>query len=314
MTDTDKPLSDLTSAGALADGDTGDNIYITRGGNSRRARLATLTGVPSALSTLQATVAAMREVLTADRTYYVRTDGSDSNTGLVDSAGGAFLTLQHAYDVVANTIDCAGNNVTIQLGAGTFTAGIDAQAPIVGNGSIRVNGDTATPSNCVLSVTNAHGILNRVGTKIVVGGIDFRTTTAGNCIWAYKGSNIIVDGAIIMGACAGDHFVATEGGLIEITTNYTINGSAVNHWHAFGRGEIICQNRTITLTGTPAFSGNFAGNAFAIHFVSGNTFSGSATGSRYLVHKNGVIDTNGGGATYLPGNSTVGAATGGQYI
>lgn len=258
----------------------------------------------------------MRERLTANRTYYVRSDGSDSNTGLVDSAGGAFLTIQHAYNVIADTIDCAGFSPIIQVKNGTFTAGLDVTKPIVGAGTLFLVGNVSDPTQVLLTVTNAHCILNRIAGLIVdIGGFTLRTTTAGNCVWAYRGGMINVSGAVRMSTSAGDHFTSTEGGLIEILANYTISGSAVNHWHAYDLGKIICQNKTITFTGGQAFSGNFAGNAQAAHYVDGCTFAGTGpTGSRYLVHKNGVIDTNGGGATYLPGNSTNGTATGGQYI
>jgi hypothetical protein len=49
-------------------------------------------------------------------------------------------------------------------------------------------------------------------------------------------------------------------------------------------------------------------------YVSGATFAGSATGPRYVVSLNGVINTFGGGASVFPGNSAGSIATGGQYV
>jgi hypothetical protein len=54
-----------------------------------------------------------REVLTANRTYYVSTTGSDTtNNGL--STGSLFATLQKAWNV-ATTLDLARFSVTIQM-------------------------------------------------------------------------------------------------------------------------------------------------------------------------------------------------------
>lgn len=77
----------------------------------------------------------------------------------------------------------------------------------------------------------------------------------------------------------------------------------------------MTSDRTVTLTGTPAFSQSyvFADDTSLIRATS-MTFSGSATGKRYDVATNGVINTNGGGATYFPGSVAGTTATGGQYV
>ena len=151
-----------------------------------------------------------------------------------------------------------------------------------------------------------------------VKGYKLATTSAGNCIWAYLGGEVDISGNMEFGASAGDHVTASEGGRAIFTTGctaYKISGAAVNHWHVYGGGEIIAQNMTVTITGTPAFSGNFCGSAQGVVYCSGDTFSGSATGNRYLAWKVGLIDTNGAGTTYLPGNAANGSTgtVGGQY-
>jgi hypothetical protein len=44
-------------------------------------------------------------MLTANRTYYVRTDGSNANSGLANSPVGAFPTIQKAIDTVYGTLE-----------------------------------------------------------------------------------------------------------------------------------------------------------------------------------------------------------------
>jgi hypothetical protein len=97
----------------------------------------------------------VREKLTANRTYYVRTDGSDSNTGLVDSAGGAWLTLQHAWDTISLTLEQDGYTVTIDIGDGTYAS---VTAATLVTGPVTFNGNTTTPSNVLITVNSGYGI------------------------------------------------------------------------------------------------------------------------------------------------------------
>lgn len=255
-----------------------------------------------------------RTKLAAARTYYVRTDGSDSNTGLANSAGGAFLTLQKAIDTVS-ALDIGGNDVTIQVGNGTYTGGISLSGPWLGPGTVTLQGDTTTPSNVVISTTSANCITVSTVGRLSVKGFKFQTTTSGSCLYANTGGIITISGAVEFGACATYQVQTDRSGLITISSNYTISGGAQCHIAAVTSGIVVGAGITVTLTGTPAFSVSFVyqGRSGVVEYYS-NTFSGSATGTRYLISENSVCFVFGGGATYLPGNAAGSATTGAQYV
>jgi len=62
-----------------------------------------------------------RPLLSADLNYYVRTDGSDSNNGLANTSGGAFLTVSAAL-AAAKLSDPNGHKIKINVGAGVFSS------------------------------------------------------------------------------------------------------------------------------------------------------------------------------------------------
>lgn len=263
-----------------------------------------------------------REILTANRTYYVRTDGSNSNTGLANTAGGAFLTLQKAMDVISADLDVAGFTVTVQIADGTYTGGLNI-TPWVGAGIIVFQGNSGTPSNVIISTTSddcfdaSFGPLSGI---FRIKDMKLKTTTSGSCIVSrsvgrVQFTNIVFDASIV-------HVIATSNAIIEPYGSYSIIGGAVWHFATDNAGAIVDNASdlpsaigTITLTGTPAFSSAFA-SAFGMGRIitPGITFSGSATGTRYSATQNALINTNGGGANYFPGNAVGSTASGGQYL
>lgn len=259
----------------------------------------------------------LREMLFADRTYYVRTDGNDNNTGLTNTSGGAFATIQKAYDTITGTVDLNGYTATIKLGnTGTYTTSFYGNNPIIG-GNIYIQGDTATPSNTHISVTNGDAIVLFGVGSLCVEYVKISTTTSGSCVWAGGPSSAIyITNTVEFGSCAGVHAYASAGGTVSCQVNYTISGGAAAHMAAEYHGFVDMSFQTVTLTGTPAFSVAYASasNLGAIR-GQGCTFSGSATGVRYVAYSNSIIITNGGGSTYFPGNSagTAGGSNVGIY-
>lgn len=253
----------------------------------------------------------IRERLTADRTYYVRTDGSDSNTGLVNTSGGAFLTIQKAVDTVCNTLSLVGYTVTIQVADGTYTSAT-ALRPLPDYGVVVIQGNVTTPANVLVSVTSGSCFTASFpGVGYTLKGMKLSTTTSGNCIFASNGGIVTID-TIDFGACAGVHIYPSQGGKIVVVGNYTISGGAAVHVQpTFSGTAFVVASKTVTITGTPAFSTAFAVSQFgADAYFSSITFSGSATGPRYLAQYGGRISVNG---LTLPGSTAGSVATDGKY-
>lgn len=262
-----------------------------------------LTTVATDLSTLEAVT--RREVLTAARTYYVRTDGSDSNTGLANTAGGAFLTIQKAIDTVAS-LDISIYDPIIQVGNGTYTGANTLKYP-VGSGLPTIVGDESTPSNVVISTTSAACFefsTSGAGAWFLK-GMKLQTTTGGHGINNTNANATLFWRDLNFGSIVNDHIRLASGRAI-LSGNYTVSGGGDRHLHVREQGfcNIQTANSTITVSGTPAFGTCFAQCQGLGYILAGaTTFSGSATGPRFLTQAGGIINTGGSGTSYFPGNS-----------
>ena len=253
-----------------------------------------------------------RERLTASRNYYVRTDGSDSNSGLANTSAGAFLTIQKAIDTAA-ALDLSIYGVTINVADGTYTGAITLKS-YVGVGPIAIVGNTGTPANVVISTTSATCITgSQVRGPYSINGLKLVANTAGfNGVTLSQGTQL--NYANIDFGAANIQLSVTMNAVAIASGGTTISGNANIHWYATTGGMIQDAGKTITLSGTPAFAQAFAwAQQHGRMVVNGDTFSGSATGTRYYADTLALIDTVAGGASYLPGNAAGSTATGGVY-
>jgi len=252
-----------------------------------------------------------RDKLTANRTYYVRTDGSDSNNGLANTSGGAFLTIPKAIDVVAS-LDISIYDPTIQVADGTYNQQLFLK-PVVGAGTVFITGNILNPQNVIITAPTFPTIDSSTNSLYDIKGftINCADTAYKICIASDNG-NIRFGNIIFPSLTGGGYHLSSSGASakIEASANYQISGSADIHAIAGSGGFITVRGKTITLIGSPAI-GFFVRATVTgmIDFVS-NTYSGSATGVQYIAALNGVVFTN--GAT-LPGNSAGIISTGGQF-
>ena len=232
-------------------------------------------------------------------TLYVRADGSDSNSGLIDSAGGAFLTLDYAVREALSFYDDA----TVLVGAGSFNAFSGGNMA----GSVTIAG-------AGVGATTIQGVMASASQRIVVGGV--RVVTAGIGLWAEGQGALLSAYDIELGACDYAHSLANNGGIINLG-DYVVSGGGGAHIRAESFGRVVCGG-IATLAANIALADAWAvcdGLGY-INFDGGSIdLDGhTVTGKRYDIQACSVCNTHGGGASFLPGSIAGTTASGGQYL
>ncbi len=253
--------------------------------------------------------------------YCNQASGNDALPGLAAGAS-AFQTLQAMVNFLANNVD--GGGFTPNMNAtGAFTTGINSQTPFFGSAGMSLSFASGSSVAATLaSCFNASGAgcgftVTSSGTAVVLTATG-TATGQGSAFLATAGA-ILTAGVVNYGTCGSAHNSAGAFGRIIFTGDpVTISGGATSHLTANQGGELqYLLTKTVTLTGTPAFSTAFVtgtGSGAHIDCPSGSvTFSGAATGTRYSIAMNSTVQTGGGGASYFPGNAAGSTATGAQY-
>lgn len=277
------------------------------------------------LKAIQAMIAGnTRQRLTAPLSLYVSPSGSDVNDGLTPAS--PFATPQAAWNAVMERYDLGGQPITVNVANGTYGALSAIGLPIGSLGAgVTFIGNTADPANVIWAGTNGPAVAAGLGAILALEGIrlqaggtigDYRAAPCG--ITGIAGAAVSFD-KIDFGPCAFAHMQAATGANVSaIGTNasYTVSGGATFHTYPWAGGIVTTADATLTFNILAAFSGAFAaasqGGSLSMW---GMSFGGSATGPRYSITGNAVLNINGANPdTYLPGNAAGTKATGGEII
>lgn len=232
------------------------------------------------------------------RPIYVRAAGtgtsgleSTSAEALSDPAAAGQLAMQIAKFNIIN------------IGAGTFT-NLDFSAN---------DGSTLL----VVGAGNASTFLDH----IVISGnvsVDISNLSVGY-VRADRGAQVTVNDVACAATDGAGHFQAGNGCMIELG-DVTITGGATSGAHLVAEpGGAIAAYGNTSFAADVSFGVAYAACLKGLGHIDAAdaTFSlggHTVTGKRYDVRGNGVIFTNGGSASFLPGNAAGTAANGGQYL
>jgi hypothetical protein len=302
----------------LINEDSGHAKYITLNGAGSAASFILYPGQTVTVFANNSTwqvIGQSRWRLTGNTTFFVDgSSGSDTANAAdgLSNASGARASIQGALNDILNNVDLGGFTVTVSIAAGTYTGAVTLVSGFVGNGAVKLSGDTTTPANVLLSVTANScitlGSASAPGNNppaLQVEGIKFATTTSGNCIQVSDGAYLCITNKVEFGLSAGVHMQAQRAGRIQIgATAYNVSGNATRHANMVNNGQVNWGGGvTVTASNTPKMTAFFIGMNRASSCAVNNTAFGAGwdgTTIQWSLDTCAVLDT--GGAT-IPGTS-----------
>lgn len=284
-----------------------DNFHVKVSADGTAFTEAMVIDGATGITSFPAGVAGMREQLTADRTYYVASTGSDDNSGL--SPASPFATLQKAVDE-AHKLDCSVHHVTVSMANGIYPGGYISR-PLLGGSKLRIIGNETMPANVTLSSP----LLVIDNALVQISGVRFAPSGSGQYALSVREGATVLLGAVDFGTCMdGRQVNAERHSRVIFEQDYKISGGAMLHFSAITGAIISGANLSVILTGSPVFTGEFAhASGTGIIDYWNLTIDGTATGKRYSVSANGVINLYGKPENFLPGDISGSTDTGGIY-
>ena len=252
--------------------------------------------------------------------YVFGAGGSDTNTGLANTAGAGFATIQGAINTL-NARYTSLSRITLNVAAGAF-AGF-----IVPNANIRswlIIG--ASPTTTQVSA-NTSGVNN--GRACLVEGADviaqnLRLSAFFECASVSpQGGSLEVVNCNLNLASTSSYAISAAGGQIGVFGAIGFSGSGLALVNASGGAirlgftdGVTTRNVSFDSTAgvTVSDAAVVATDGGRVLAFPGTFFTaGTPTGKRYAARLNGTINTQGGGANFFPGTLAGTNVTGGQY-
>src|SRR5688572_16298212 len=217
--------------------------------------------------------------LTANTNFYVRTDGSNSNDGLANTAGGAWLTLQGAIDNLYKNWDFGSFAPTLNVGAGTF-APFSVAHPWSGGDYPRIVG-AGVGSTIIEATGNGQSLVFVTDMSVIdISGVSLSAGAFTGVVGLDASQSGILDfGTISFGAMSVGIRVFNQG-MANQTGNLTVAGSMDAFAQVFSLGRLnpsstITVNGSLTITHFLNVQSNGLVNTGGVSV----TFAGAGAGS-----------------------------------
>lgn len=237
-------------------------------------------------------------------------NGVDTNDGMSTGAGGAVLTIQQAVNYVIQGFDIGlSGAITIQLAAGTYSAGAVITGPPIGSTTwLTIVGDETTPGNCIINIpASDSGFFIQDFAGVNLRGMRLQAASGNVTAIRSKAFALIDLRTLEFGSCGanGIHMSFDESSVVSAVGNYAITGGALAHLNVTNNAVFDLSSNTVTIGSAVAFTYFAIASGNSIITGVSPTFTGAGvagtTGVKALVSNSAYINT---GISW-PGSSAI---------